>query len=199
MLDDWIAGFVIFALTLSLTPGPNNTLFTTSGVNFGIARTVPHILGVAFGFPAMIAAVALGLWSLLSAVPGLLEALRYVSIAILIYLAWKIAGGSAGKIGRPERPMRFYEAAAFQWVNPKAWLISASAMTTFGGVAADGSPDIASRLPIMCASFFAVVILSGFTWAGIGAGLSRWLQDGIRLRVANILLALLLLSSLFLA
>lgn len=199
MLEDWIAGFVIFALTLSLTPGPNNTLFTASGVNFGISRTVPHILGVAVGFPAMLAAVALGLWSLLSAVPGLLEALRYVSIAVLIYLAWKIAGGAAGKIGRPERPMRFYEAAAFQWVNPKAWLISASAMTTFSGVAANGSPDITSRLPLMCALFFAAVMLSGFTWAGIGAGLSRWLQDGIRLRIANSVLALLLLSSLFLA
>tara|TARA_R110002012_G_scaffold15851_9_gene62288 strand:+ start:729 stop:1328 length:600 start_codon:yes stop_codon:yes gene_type:complete len=199
MFDDWIAGFTIFALTLSLTPGPNNTLFTTSGVNFGIARTVPHILGVAIGFPAMITAVALGLWSLISAVPGLLEALRYVSIAILVYLAWKIAGGAAGKIGRPERPMRFHEAAAFQWVNPKAWLISASAMTTFSGVAADGSPEIASRLPVICALFFAACILSGFTWAGIGAGLSRWLQDGVRLKVANILLALLLLSSLFLA
>ncbi len=199
MFDEWIAGFFIFALTLSLTPGPNNTLFTTSGVNFGIAKTVPHILGVAFGFPAMLSAVALGLWSLLNAVPGLLEGLRYVSIAFLIYLAWKIAGGSAGKIGRPERPMRFYEAAAFQWVNPKAWLISASAMTTFSSAAADGSPDVTSRLPIMCALFFAVVILSGFIWAGIGAGLSRWLQDGIRLRIANILLALLLLSSLFMA
>ena len=95
--------------------------------------------------------------------------------------------------------MRFYEAAAFQWVNPKAWLISASAMTTFSGVAANGSPDITSRLPLMCALFFAAVMLSGFTWAGIGAGLSRWLQDGIRLRIANSVLALLLLSSLFLA
>ncbi|WP_193185120.1 LysE family translocator [Nisaea sediminum] len=197
MLEDWIAGFAIFALTLSITPGPNNTLFATSGVNFGIARSVPHILGVAIGFPAMIAAVALGLWSLLSAVPGLLEALRYASMAFLVYLAWKIAGGSANNLGKPARPMRFHEAAAFQWVNPKAWLISAGAITTFGGVLADGSSAIASRLPVMCVLFFAAVIISGFTWAGIGAGLSRWLQ-GPRLRAANIALALLLLSSLFL-
>lgn len=198
MLDDWIAGFTIFALTLSITPGPNNTLFATSGVNFGIARTVPHILGVAIGFPAMITAVALGLWSLLGTVPGLLEALRYVSMAFLVYLAWKIAGGASGAAGRPERPMRFHEAAAFQWVNPKAWLIAAGAITTFGGTLVDGSSAIASRLPLMCLLFFAAVIVSGFVWAGIGAGLSRWLQ-GSRLRVANILLALLLLSSLFLA
>jgi len=198
MLEDWIAGFAIFALTLSITPGPNNTLFATSGVNFGIARSVPHILGVAIGFPAMIAAVALGLWSLLSAVPGLLDVLRYASMAFLVYLAWRIAGGSANKLGRPARPMRFYEAAAFQWVNPKAWLISAGAITTFGGAMADGSSAIAARLPVMCVLFFAAVIISGFTWTGIGAALSGWLQ-GTRLRVANIVLALLLLSSLFLA
>lgn len=196
MLEDWVTGFAIFALTLSLTPGPNNTLFTTSGVNFGIARTVPHILGVALGFPAMLCAVGLGLWSVLHAIPGLLSVLRYVSIAVLLYLAWKIASSSASDTGRPERPLRVYEAAAFQWVNPKAWLICASAMTTFAGE--EGTDGLADRMPLMAFMFFVAVICAGITWTGVGAALSHWLQ-GNRLRAANIALALLLLSSLVFA
>ena len=190
---------VAFAFVAAGTPGPNTMMLFSSGVNFGFWRTVPHMLGISCGFCSLLLGVGLGLGAALQTFPALDIALKLAGGGYLLYLAWKIAGGSAGKVGRPERPMRFYEAAAFQWVNPKAWLISASAMTTFSGVAADGSPDITARLPVMCALFFAVVILSGFTWAGIGAGLSRWLQDGIRLRVANIVLALLLLSSLFLA
>ena len=108
----------------SWTPGPNNAMLAASGATFGFRRTQPHISGVAIGFPAMLFAVALGMGGLFERWPELAGILRWLGAAALIYVAWRIAtaGGPEAGAGRA-RPFSFWQAVAFQWVNPKAWVI----------------------------------------------------------------------------
>lgn len=124
----WLASATAFAVSMSATSGPNNAMVTASGTTWGFRRTLPHMLGVAVGFPAMPVAVALGAGEVLRARPWLHEALRWAGAAYLLCLAWKIAaadpeppGGAARGPGRGggSRPLSFAQAALFQWVNPK--------------------------------------------------------------------------------
>jgi 4-amino-4-deoxy-L-arabinose transferase-like glycosyltransferase len=117
---------LVYAFVTSITPGPNNLMLLASGVNFGIARTVPHMLGISIGFLVLLLAVGFGLGAALTAFPALHSALKIAGAAYLLYLAWKIAMSRSvgdGK-GAEGRPMRFIDAAAFQWVNPKAWVMA---------------------------------------------------------------------------
>ncbi|MGO4841915.1 LysE family translocator, partial [Rhizobiaceae sp. 2RAB30] len=114
----------------SVTPGPNNLMLLASGVNFGFQRTVPHMLGIGAGFLVLLLSIGLGLGALLSAYPALHLALKFAGGAYLLYLAWRIAMSRSLSDSRGEkaRPMSFLEAAAFQWVNPKAWMIALTGM-----------------------------------------------------------------------
>src|SRR5512138_3654126 len=127
----------IFAIVAAFSPGPNNIMVTASGSAFGFRRSIPHLLGVTFGFPLLLLAVGLGLGEILQSNPQVHLFLKYAGAAYLLYLAWRIA-----QAGRPDegaakaRPLTFFEAAAFQWVNIKAWMIGLSAVpafTTVGG------------------------------------------------------------------
>ena len=129
-----------FAFVTSVTPGPNNVMLMASGANFGMRRTLPHMLGVSLGFGAMVAVLGLGLDRAIAAAPGLAAAMKWVSIAYMLWLAWKIAHASApggGGAGR-SAPMGFWAACAFQWVNPKAWMMGLGALSAYsagaGGV-----------------------------------------------------------------
>src|SRR5215212_11075454 len=120
----WFGSAAGFALAMSDSPGPNNTMVAASGANFGLRRTLPHMLGVALGFPVMLLLVAVGAAELLHGSPGLQRALRWVGAAWLLWLAWRIAvadPAAKGGVAGPARPMSFLQAALFQWVNPKAW------------------------------------------------------------------------------
>ncbi len=125
-----LVAFVLFAFVSSITPGPNNTMLLSSGVNFGFNRTVPHMLGISCGFAVMVLAVGLGLGAVFKAYPLLYTVLRYAGAAYLLYLAYKIA--TSGPVrdtgGQEGRPMSFLAAAAFQWVNPKAWVMAIGAI-----------------------------------------------------------------------
>ena len=116
---------IVLATVTTWTPGPNNAMVASSGANFGLRRSLPHIMGIAFGFPLMIFVVGLFLGQLFEASAILREVIRWFGAGLMLWLAWKIAtsGGLSSASGTP-RPMRFYEAAAFQWVNPKAWAMS---------------------------------------------------------------------------
>ena len=120
-----------YAFVMSITPGPNNVMLTAAGANFGLRRTVPHILGVTAGFGVLVAAACGGLAVLFTRWPQVHIALKWVGAAYLLFLGWQIlrargpAGGSAGK------PVTFGEAAAFQVLNPKAWIIALTAATLF--------------------------------------------------------------------
>jgi len=191
---DLLLAFALFAFVTSVTPGPNNTMLLASGVNFGFRRTVPHILGISSGFLVLVLAVGLGLGAVFEAYPVLYRVLRYLGAAYLLYLAWNIArsGPVSQEIDGKGRPLGFWGAAAFQWVNPKAWVMALGAISTY--------------TPLQGYFFNVVVIASLFAlinapsvgvWAGFGSVLRNVLRDPRWLRVFNYAMALLLVISLY--
>ncbi|CAN7367177.1 LysE family translocator [Rhizobium sp. LjRoot258] len=191
-LDTFLA-LVLFAFTTSITPGPNNMMLFASGVNFGFRRTVPHMLGIGAGFFSLLIGVGFGLGALLHTVPALYTTLKFAGGAYLAWIAWKIATSRTlgeGKSGA--EPMSFLSAAAFQWVNPKAWVMAVTAMATYT------IPDIYLASVLIVGFAFALVnVPSVSTWAGFGSALRDWLSDPVRLKWFNITMAVLLVLSLW--
>jgi threonine/homoserine/homoserine lactone efflux protein len=120
-----------YAFVMSITPGPNNVMLTAAGANFGLRRTVPHILGISCGFGAQVAAVCSGLGIVFTRWPQLHLALKWVGAAYLLYLGWQMLRARSAHTGGAGKPITFLEAAAFQFLNPKAWVISLTAATLF--------------------------------------------------------------------
>jgi threonine/homoserine/homoserine lactone efflux protein len=184
---------LVFAFTTSITPGPNNMMLFASGVNFGFVRTIPHMCGIGVGFLVLLLAVGFGLGALLEAVPLVYTVLKFAGGAYLLWIAGKIAMSrtlSEGKAGA--RPMSFLQAAAFQWVNPKAWVMAVSAMATCTNAA-----NYTLSVLIVGVAFALVNFPSVSTWAGFGSALRQWLSDPVRLKWFNITMALLLVASLW--
>ena len=192
MPPDTALALVSFAFATSITPGPNNIMLTASGVNFGFRRTIPHMVGVDLGFMAMLMAVGLGIGMLFAALPRLHVAVQLVGSAYMLWLAWKVATAEpAGEHGdQGLRPMTFLEAAAFQWVNPKAWVIAIGAMAIYV------RPDhLAADILLVTAVFGLVTVVAVGTWAGFGHALRNVLRDRTRIRVLNVVMGLLLAAS----
>jgi threonine/homoserine/homoserine lactone efflux protein len=186
------AAFSAFALVSSVTPGPNNTMLLASGVNFGFARTVPHLLGVTGGFALMVALVGLGLGSLFHTWPWTWQVLRVVAVVYLVWLAWKLATASGIQDSQVAHPMSFLGAVAFQWVNPKAWVMAVGACSTY---ALHGNLWINV---VLLAGIFGVINLpSVAVWVLCGSALRRWLGRPRVLRAFNVGMAALLLASLW--
>ena len=189
---DLLPALVAFAFVTSITPGPNNLMLMASGANFGLRRTLPHMLGVALGFVIMAALVGLGLVQVFAAVPWLYLVLKVGCVVYLLWLAWKIAnaaapdGGAAGG-----RPLTFLQAAAFQWVNPKAWAMALTAVTVY----APGQTTMA--VLTVAAVFGAVNLPSVGSWAWLGVQMRRVLTSPGRLRAFNVTMAILLVASLY--
>lgn len=184
--------FVGFAFVSSITPGPNNAMLLASGVNYGFRRTMPHIAGISLGCVAMLVLVGLGLGEVFAAVPLIYGVLRYAGAGYLLWLAWSIA--RAGPMaGRPAsgRPMTFWQAAAFQWVNPKAWIMVVGAVTTYAP--RDG---FGQNIAVLAVLLSLVNIPSICVWAGFGTALRPFLSHPGRVRVFNGAMALLLVLSL---
>lgn len=190
-----LAALAAFALVSSITPGPNNLMLMASGTNFGLTRSVPHLLGVSIGFTLMLVVVGAGLGAALAAWPAAMLALKLVSAAYLLYLAWKIATAappSAGGGDAASRPLTFAQAAAFQWVNPKAWTMALTAMAVY--VPAD---DRTRGVLVVALVFGAVNLPSVGIWTAAGVQLRRLLHRPKALRIFNIVAALLLVGSLY--
>lgn len=184
---------LVFAFTTSITPGPNNMMLFASGVNFGFVRTIPHMCGIGAGFLVLLLAVGFGLGALLETMPLVYTFLKFAGGAYLLWIAWKI--GTARSLGEGRtgaRPMSFLEAAAFQWVNPKAWVMAVSAMATY-----TNAENYALSVVIVGVAFALVNFPSVSTWAGFGSALRQWLSDPVRLKWFNITMALLLVASLW--
>ena len=130
---DIITALIAFAFVGSITPGPNNLMLMASGTNFGMKRTLPHILGINTGFIVMIFLVGFGLMQVFEMFPATFNILKIISVAYLLYLAWKIATTNTVNNTNTTRanPMSFLQAAFFQWVNPKAWIMILSTITTY--------------------------------------------------------------------
>jgi len=191
-LETFLA-LVLFAFTTSITPGPNNMMLFASGVNFGFTRTIPHMLGIGVGFFTLLLAVGFGLGALLHTVPLVYTVLKFAGGAYLVWIAWKIGTSrslSDGKTGA--QPMTFVAAAAFQWVNPKAWVMAVTAMATYT------NPDYYLPTVLLVGFAFALVnVPSVSTWAGFGSALREWLSVPVRLKWFNITMAVLLVASLW--
>lgn len=190
---DQIGAMLAFALVTSFTPGPNNTLVTASGANWGFGRTLPHMLGITVGFPAMLLAVGFGVGEIFLAFPQAGRVLRYVAFAYLLYLAWRLArsGRRQADGGRSGRPMSFLEAIAFQWVNPKAWVMALSATTLF----AAGGSDRTVTMLALAVIFFAASFPTMASWCLFGKAISRWLDTDRRTALFNAGMAVLLVLS----
>lgn len=194
MSPDAFMALLVFAFVSSITPGPNNVMLLASGVNFGFRRTVPHMLGIGIGFIVLLLAVGLGLGAALTAYPPLHLALKVAGAAYLVYLAWRIATSRslADRSGAAARPMTFLEAAAFQWVNPKAWVMAVTAMALYTSTEA---PFVSM---LMVALAFGVVNLPCVSsWAAFGTAMRGFLSDPARLKWFNIVMGVLLAASLW--
>src|SRR6185295_19173948 len=131
-----LAALALFCVVTLFTPGPNNLKLMTSGLNFGFRRGLPHLLGVTLGFALMVLIVGLGLGAILEKWPLLYTVLKYGGAAYLLYLAWQIAVSIPPTPGGAGSPIGFLQAVAFQWVNPKAWVMAVGAISTYAAVAA---------------------------------------------------------------
>ncbi len=193
MALDALVALVLFAFTTSITPGPNNMMLFASGVNFGFRRTIPHMLGIGAGFLALLIAVGFGLGALLKTVPLLYTALKFAGGTYLVWIAWKIASSRSLAEGQAgARPMSFLGAAAFQWVNPKAWVMAVTAMATYT------DPNAYFLTVLVVGIVFALVNMpSVSTWAGFGSVLREWLSVPVRLKWFNITMGALLVLSLW--
>jgi threonine/homoserine/homoserine lactone efflux protein len=180
-----------FAVAASVTPGPNTLMLAAAAANHGVARVWPHMLGITFGFGAMLLLVGLGLAAPLTASPTLHLVLKWAGAAWLLRLAWKIAHAGAPGEGPARPPLGFLGAAGFQWINPKAWMIAVAAFPAF---TEPGAPLLAAAA-LIAGVFTLVSIPCLLVWAGLGAGMRRLLGSPRRLRAFNLLMAALLAAS----
>jgi threonine/homoserine/homoserine lactone efflux protein len=192
MTYNFITALTIFALVSSITPGPNNLMLMASGANFGFKRSIPHMLGISIGFVLMVFLVGVGLVQIFDLYPVSHLILKVVSVAYMSWLAWKIANAAPPKDGEAGgTPMTFLQAAAFQWVNPKAWAMALTAVTLY-------APDRSIYAVALVALIFgAVNAPSVSVWTIMGQQLRRLLTKPARLRMFNYLMAALLIASLY--
>lgn len=192
LTPELLAALALFAFVSSITPGPNNTMLMASGANFGFRASIPHLLGVSGGFFVLVVAVGLGLGGLFSAYPELHDILSAAGGLYLLWLAWKIATSKGmATSGGSGRPQTFLQAAAFQWVNPKAWAMALGAVTAY----APREHYVANILAVSLI-FVAINLPCVMSWTGFGVGLRRFLDKPAVLRGFNIVMALLLVASL---
>lgn len=204
MTYDLLTGLALFAFVASITPGPNNLMLMASGANFGLRRTIPHILGVGLGFVAMVLIVGAGLAQVFQIYPVLNTVLKVLSVIYLLFLAWKIAnaapaGQSAqagqaeqmGQTGQTGRPLTFLQAAAFQWVNPKAWAMAVTATTVY-------MPQHSWLTLVTVAMVFGAINLPSVgSWTLLGQEMARFLTNARRLQAFNYTMAAMLVLSLY--
>ena len=191
MSVELLSALALFAFVSSITPGPNNLMLMASGANFGFVRTLPHMLGVGLGFVVMVCLVGVGLMQVFDAIPASYTVLKIVSVAYLLWLAWKIAGAAPPEgVDASARPFTFLQAAAFQWVNPKAWTMALSSIAAY-------APDRSlAAVALVAAVFGAINLPSVSAWAVLGQSLRRVLSKPARLRAFNWTMAGLLVASL---
>ena len=192
MSTEQVVAFLLFAVVAAVTPGPSNVMLTAAGANAGVLKGLPALFGVTTGMGLMMFLVPLGLSSLVLADPLVLTALKWCGAAFLLWLAWKIATANRVETMPENTPIGYVGAALFQWVNPKSWLVTASAAGAFLHAGA-GSPVLQSAL--LGGLFFLVALPSCFVWLAFGATAQRLLQTPRRLRAFNITMGILLALS----
>jgi threonine/homoserine/homoserine lactone efflux protein len=189
-----LIAFMAFSAVALFTPGPNNAMLMASGLNYGFRRTVPHILGVNFGFAFLVLAFGFGLGAIFNAYPWLHTALKYLGAAYLLYLAYAIAtsGPPDAEKAASGKPLSFLGAAAFQWVNVKGLVTAVGAVTTYAGIA-----PFPWNVLLMSGIFLLTGFGSSSTWALFGTALRPIISSPRAVRIFNVLMALALVASLY--
>jgi len=192
MTYDFLLPLITFAFVSSITPGPNNLMLLASGANFGVRRTIPHMLGISLGHGGMLFVLGMGLGNVFELYPMLKTVLKVLAVLYMLYLAWKIATASAPKaVSGDAKPLTFLQAAAFQWVNPKAVAMALTAVTVY-------APEQSFAVIAATAVTFALVNLPSVSaWAMLGQQMQKFLTNARRLRVFNVSMAALLVGSLY--
>jgi threonine/homoserine/homoserine lactone efflux protein len=194
MSQPLLIAFVVFAVVMFFTPGPNNIMLLSSGLTYGFRRTVPHIAGITIGFAFMVGAVGLGLGTIFIAYPVLQTILKYAGVAYLVYLAAVIAMAEPVMPDQDNRrgPMTFWGAAMFQWINAKGWVMVIGTITAYAAIAA-----YPWNITIQVVLSLILGMLSCTAWALFGSSLRPILSSRRTVRAFNIIMALLLLASLY--
>jgi threonine/homoserine/homoserine lactone efflux protein len=194
MSQPLLTAFVVFAAVMFFTPGPNNIMVLSSGLTYGFRRTLPHIAGITIGFAFMVGAVGLGFGTIFIAYPVLQTILKYAGAAYLIYLAAVIAMSKPVKSGQDNRrgPMTFWGAAIFQWVNVKGWVMVIGTITAYAGIA-----SFPWNIVIQVVLSLLLGAVSTATWALSGSSLRSFMTSPKAVRAFNIVMAVLLLASLY--
>ena len=195
MSQSLLIAFIVFATAMFFTPGPNNIMLLSSGLTYGFRRTLPHIAGITLGFAFMIGAVGLGFGAIFLAYPVLQTILKYAGAAYLVYLAGAIAmadPANPGQGGAPRGPMTFWGAALFQWINAKGWVMVIGTITAYAAIA-----SFPWNIALQTAISLVMGTASTVAWALFGTALRPLLRSRKALRAFNIVMALLLLASLY--
>jgi threonine/homoserine/homoserine lactone efflux protein len=194
MSQQLLFAFIVFAIVMFITPGPNNIMVLSSGLTYGFRRTMPHIAGITIGFAFMVAAVGLGFGTVFLAYPVLQTVLKYAGAAYLIYLAIMIALSGPPKPGeeRERGPMTFWGAAMFQWVNVKGWVMVIGTITAYAAIA-----RFPLNVAIQTALCLPLGVVSTAVWTLFGSALRPVLKSERVVRAFNVIMALLLLASLY--
>jgi len=194
MSQSLLIAFIVFAAVMYFTPGPNNVMLLSSALTYGFRRTLPHMAGITFGMGFMVAAVGLGLGTIFITYPVLQTILKYAGAAYLIYLAGMIAMSDPVTSGQDNRrgPMGFWAAVLFQWVNVKGWVMVIGTITAYAGIA-----TFPWNIAIQTAITLVIGVLATVAWALFGSALRPLLMSPPMVRAFNIVMAVLLLASLY--
>mgnify|MGYP003384878720 CR=1 FL=1 len=189
---EFYLSILIFAVSSTVTPGPNNIMILTSGLNYGVRNSIPHLLGISFGFPVMIIVIGFGFSVIFEKYPVFNEVIKVLGVAYLLYLAWLIASSSPVSLeGKKSKPLNFFQAALFQWVNPKAWVVATGAVSAYTSV----SSDIFAQVIFIALAFLLVAIPSLSVWLIFGVGIRKYLKSTRHQKIFNLSMALLLVGS----
>ena len=188
----FILSIVSFTLATVMTPGPNNIMMLSSGLNFGYKRTLPHMMGVAFGFAFMVVCVGMGINIIFDAFPLVYDIMKVVGFIYILWMAWQIANSSMDiKENKNNKPFTFIQIVLFQWVNPKAWIMAVTAISSFT------LPNQDMFMQVLVIAF--IYLLSGFistnTWTLGGVFLKKLLKNKKTVKIFNISMSLLLVAS----
>lgn len=183
---------LVFCFVTTITPGPNNIMVMASGLNHGIKKSMPHYLGISLGFPVMVAVIGFGLGAIFLQYPVIHQVIKVLGISYLLYLAWKIANAKKANSSESlKKPFTFLQAAAFQWVNPKAWVMAIGAIATF----TNGDSNIQGQILFIIFAFVMACSICTGSWLVLGVALQKFLQNPKQLQYFNITMAVLLVLS----
>lgn len=189
---DYIYSLALFTVASSATPGPNNILVMTSGVNFGVKRSLPVFCGICVGFALMLLLVGIGFGQVFELFPGLHTLIKVVGVGYLLYLAWVVAGSSSSfKSNEQQQPLTFLNGALFQWVNAKAWIVATGAVAAF---TASGDEHF-MQVVLVAGTFLVLSFPSVGIWLFFGSWLKKYLKSTTNQKIFNITMAGLLVIS----